>query len=62
MRDSTGKVINKGDKVLFRGQEYTIKEFHHGKGRLGTAAIEFEENIHTDEIPDEIGVDLIGAL
>lgn len=58
--DSTNKPISEGDKVRFRGQEYTIKEFRPGEGRYGTAAIKFEEDdVHTDEIPDELSVDRV---
>ena len=57
--DSTGKKIKVGDRVRFRGQEYTIKRFLKTTGTLGTPQIEFEEERHTPEIPDEIGVDLI---
>jgi len=59
MQDSTGKHIQEGSKVRFRGKEYTIKEFRYGEGRFDSAAIEFEENVHTTEVPDEISVDLI---
>lgn len=58
--DSTGRPIQEGDRVRFRGKEYTIKAFLNlGAGRCGTYQIEFVEPVHTDEIPDEIGVDII---
>lgn len=56
-QDSTGNPIHVGDKVRFRGREYTIKSFTPCKGRLGICAIEFQEPVHTSEVPDEIGVD-----
>lgn len=58
--DSTGKPIQIGDRVKFRGELYTIKRFMLGKGRGGIAAVEFEEAQHTDEIADEWSVDLVG--
>lgn len=57
--DSTGKSIRIKSKVLFRGKEYTIKEFYGNEGSLGTAQIKFEEKQHTEEIADEISVDVI---
>ena len=61
-KDSTGKCICIGDKVKFRGVIYTIKSFVDGKGCLGTSQIIFEEDQHTDEIADEISVDLVPSL
>lgn len=58
--DSTGKQIQVGSIVRFRGEGYTIKEFYgYGEGTCGTAQIKFEEKQHVDEIADEISVDLI---
>lgn len=59
MKDSTGKPITIGSRVRFRGEEYTIKDFVHGKGRFGTAQIEFEEDQHTEEVADECSVDVL---
>lgn len=57
--DSTGKPIYIGDRVKFRGEEFTIKSFGKRSYR-GMITIEFEEPItHTEEIPDEFSVDLI---
>lgn len=60
--DSTGAAIGVGDKVRWRGTVFTIRSFRPGEGRLGTSAIDFEEPLHLDEIPDEIGVDRIEEL
>lgn len=57
--DSTGKIVIIGSKVKFRGQEYTIKDWHEGKGCSETCQFEFEEKQHTNEIADEISIDLI---
>lgn len=57
-QDSTGRCINVGDSVRFRGKIYTIKEFIPDEGRFETARIIFNEPQHTDEIADEINVDL----
>ncbi len=58
--DSTGRnTLNIGDKVTFRGQVYTVKAFHPGEGRFGTACIEFEEERHVEERGDEISVDKV---
>lgn len=60
MMDSTGRTIKQGDKVRFRGQAYTIKEFGPPIGCMETHIIVFEESaIHTNEVPDEISVDFI---
>ena len=61
-QDSTGRSIGVGDRVSWRGQIYTIKSFGDPIGRFGTRAIAFEETLHvTDEVPDEIAVDLVEA-
>lgn len=58
--DSAGRPIEVGDRVRFRGQEYTIKRFLPGEGRGGNiATIEFEEEQHVSEVADEWSVDLI---
>ena len=58
--DSAGRPIEVGSRVRFRGQEYTIKAFHF----VGwTVRLEFEEEIHTTEVPTEVSVDVItGAV
>lgn len=59
-QDSTGRPIQVGDRVSWRGQIYTIKAFGETTGRFGTRAILFEEPSHgPDEVPDEISVDLV---
>jgi hypothetical protein len=58
-QDSTGKSIGVGDRVSWRGQLYTIKAFGEPIGRFGTRSIAFEEPVHSEEVPDEIGVDLV---
>lgn len=61
-QDSTGKTIGVGDRVIWRGQAYTIKSFGDLIGRYGTREIRFEESLHfQDEVPDEIAVDLVEA-
>lgn len=57
--DSTGKPINVGDRVRFRGELYTIKGFTLGEGRGRIAVIEFEEEQHVAEVADELSVDLV---
>lgn len=58
--DSTGKPVFPGDRVRWRGEEYTIKSFLDNKaGACGTSQIEFEEEKHLSEIPDEISIDKI---
>lgn len=59
MQDSTGKPIYIGDRVRFRGKNYTIKKFLPRSGRHATSQIEFEEPQHTTEVADEISVDKI---
>ena len=58
-QDSTGNRISIGDKVRFRGKEYTIKSFGTMEGTYDTHVIYFNEKQHTEEIADEISVDLI---
>lgn len=57
--DSKGAPIDIGDRVKWRGSSFTIRGFRPGEGRSGTSAIDFEEPLHRDEIPDEISVDRI---
>ena len=57
--DSTGNIIKVGSKVRFRGKNYTIKKFLDTWGACNTPQIEFVEEQHVPEIPDEISVDLI---
>lgn len=57
--DSAGRKIREGSRVKFRQHEYTIKRFYGREGLCGTAQIEFIESQHTDEIADEISVDLV---
>lgn len=59
-QDSTGRMIRVGDRVSWRGQLYTIKAFGDPTGRCDTRTITFKEPLHVhDEVPDEIGVDLV---
>ena len=59
-QDSAGKPITVGSRVKFRDKLYTIKAFLPGQGRNGVNAIEFvEDEVHVDELPDEISVDLV---
>jgi len=58
--DSAGKPIKIGDKVAFRGRLYTIAGFGAETAR-GAVSVWFEEKtVHTDEIPDEWAIDLVG--
>lgn len=57
--DSTGKFITVGNCVRFRGKEYTIKTFGPRTGCYDTSTIIFEEEQETNEVADEISVDLI---
>ena len=59
-QDSAGQPITVGDRVRWRGQLYTIKAFGKAVGRFGTRTITFAEPPHlTNEVPDEMAVDLI---
>ncbi len=55
--DSTGIVVTTGDKVRFRGEEYTIKSFLETTGACGTSQIEFVEEQHVSEVADEVSID-----
>ena len=55
-QDSTGRPIEVGSRVRFRGQEYTIKAF---PGDHWPLRLEFEEELHTPEVPTEESVDLV---
>lgn len=57
--DSTGKAITVGDRVKFRGQVYTIKEFGPKEGQFGTSIVRFEEDQHVPEVADEFSVDVV---
>lgn len=60
--DSMDNPIDVGDRVLFRSSEYTIREFHPGKGRWECAAITFEEVQHVDEVADECSVNKVTVV
>lgn len=58
--DSTGRPISIGDKLKFRGKEFTLKGFGPNDEHYDVATLIFEEPIdHTDEVPNEITVDKI---
>ncbi len=57
--DSTGKPIQVGDKLRFRGQIYTLKAFGLNEEHYGVATLIFEEPVHTEEVPNEISVDKV---
>ncbi len=57
--DSTGRVIKIGDKIRFRGEEYTLKDFGPNEDHYGVATLIFAEEVHTDEVPHECNVDLV---
>lgn len=59
VRDSAGKQIRVGNRVRFRGEIYVIADFGPRTGRLNTWTIVFDRPPHVDEVPDEIGVDLV---
>ena len=54
--DSTGKRINIGDRLRFRGQEYTLKAFGGVDPHNDVQQLIFEEDVHTEEIPTEIEI------
>ncbi len=57
--DSTGKQIKAGDRIRFRNHEYTLKDFGPFEDFYGVATLIFEEELHTDETPNECTVDKI---
>ncbi len=59
--DSTGRPIRVGDRVRWRGREYTIKAFLDTKAMNGVHHVEFNEPRHLDEQPDEFSIDLAGS-
>ena len=54
--DSTGTPIHIGNLIRFRGRLYTLTGFKPGEG--GVDELVFLEDLHTDETPTEINVDL----
>lgn len=56
--DSTGNPISVGDKVVFRGKEYTIKEFSVDAYK-SYASIYFIEPQNCNEVATEVSVTLI---
>jgi hypothetical protein len=58
-QDSTGQPLAIGDRVRWRGREYTIRSFPSGQSPSGFPLVEFNEPPHRDEIPDEVAVDFI---
>ncbi len=59
--DSTGTLINVGDRVRFRGQVYTIKKFGPFEDHYGVRTIIFTEAAHCNETPHECNVDKVDA-
>lgn len=57
--DSTGKQIAIGDKIRFRGQEYTLKAFGPIEDHYGVATLIFDEPLYTEEVPHECNIDKI---
>ena len=57
--DSTGQRIKIGDRVRFRGKDYTIESFSESKLASRIQAIQMTEPVHTDEQPTEFSVDLL---
>lgn len=60
-QDSTGRFIEVGDIVRWRGQNYTIKEFSEERDPVfNTPMLIFKEPLHlNDEKPYEFSVDLV---
>lgn len=61
-QDSVGRPIKVGDRVRWRGDEYTIKAFGEPGGAFGAPLLEFEEALKFHGVPDETQVDLIERL
>jgi hypothetical protein len=57
--DSTGKQIVVGDRIRFRGSEYTLKGFGPNDEHYDVATLIFEEEVHTTEVPHECNVDKV---
>jgi hypothetical protein len=57
--DSTGRQIKIGDKIRFRGQNYTLKGFGSNDDHYDVATLIFEEEVHTPEVPHECNVDKV---
>ncbi len=57
--DSTGRQIEIGDKIRFRGSEYTLKGFGPNESEYDVATLIFEEEVHTIEVPHECNVDKV---
>lgn len=60
-QDSTGRFIEVGDIVRWRGENYTIKDFSEERDPVfKTRMLIFKEPLHlTDEKPYEYSVDLV---
>ena len=56
-QDSAGKFIRPGDRVRFRGHEYTIRGFGEETGH--GIEVFFNEELHTPERPTEWSIDLV---
>ena len=57
--DSGGRQISIGDKIRFRGKNYTLKDFGPNEEHYGVATLIFEEEVHTTEVPHECNVDKV---
>ena len=61
VQDSTGKPVKVGDRVRFRGQEYTVKGFNVSPHIHNPAMHDFyfEEKQHTTEVATSLSIDLV---
>jgi len=57
--DSIGRRVVIGSRVRFRGRDYTIDSFIGSNGGAGSQQMTFNEPQHTDEIADELSIDLV---
>lgn len=59
--DSTGKRLEIGNRIRFRGRLYTVTGFVPNAGAAHTARIEVAEPLHVEEQPDETNVDRVAG-
>lgn len=56
--DSAGRQIVPGDRIRFRGKEFTLAGFGPNENFYNVATLLFTEEVtHTDEVPHECNVD-----
>lgn len=53
--------IKPGTSVIFRGRRFTVKAVRRHIGQYGTKRLQFNENLHTLELPEIASVTVVDS-